>query len=328
MDSVLNEPVIFEPYFKSVIWGGDKIAEFKNVTTELHDIGESWEISAVPGFESIVAEGQLKGMNISDLINRYGVDFLGTKVIGKFHNDFPLLVKIIDARADLSVQVHPDDALAAYRHNSPGKSEMWYIIDRLSGAKIYSGLRAELSPESYCTHIANNSIMEVVGVHESEPGQFYYVPAGTLHAIGAGNLLAEIQQTSDITYRVYDYGRRDAEGNTRELHTELAKDAIDYRYPNDIFPTATTFGVTTEGVVTSPYFKTDFLNLHEGEQFEVFTEGCSFAIIMVTEGVLTITRNTDGRQFVYSRGSTVLLPAAMPACTLSGSTKALLVTMP
>lgn len=325
---MLNEPIIFKPYFKSVIWGGDRIAAFKDVAIGLESVGESWEISAVPGNESVVADGPLKGLSISELTEKYGADFLGTEVMKKYRSGFPLLIKIIDARADLSVQVHPDDALAADRHNSPGKTEMWYIIDSLPDAKIYSGLKAELSPESYRKRIADNSIMEVVGVHESAPGQFYYVPAGTIHAIGAGNLLAEVQQTSDITYRVYDYDRRDSEGNSRPLHTELAVDAIDYRYPNDITPTARIFDVTTEGVVTSPYFKTDFLSLKDDEYFTVDTDGRSFAIIMVTEGNITVCRTTDGKEYAYSRGSTVLLPASMPECTIKGTAKVLLITAP
>ncbi len=325
---MLNEPLIFRPYLKSVIWGGEKIADYKNISSDQKNIGESWEISAVPGHESVVAEGPLKGLSLSELIERFGADFLGSDVMENGGASFPLLVKIIDAKADLSVQVHPDDSLAKARHNSPGKSEMWYIIDCLPNAKIYSGLRDHLSPETYRKRIAGNSIMDVVGVHRSAPGQFYYVPAGTIHAIGAGNLLAEVQQTSDITYRVYDYDRRDAQGKPRELHTDLATDAIDYRYPNDVHPTAEIFDSTTEGAVSSPYFKTDFLNLKGGDEFLVETAGRSFAIIMVAEGDLTIHRMTDGKEFVFHSGSTVLLPASMPKTILSGPTKALLVTIP
>ncbi len=269
----------------------------------------------------------MKGMSIVEISEKYGAHFLGTEVVKKCRQGFPLLIKLIDAREDLSVQVHPDDALAAARHNSPGKTEMWYIIDCVDGAKIYSGLREPLSPETYEKHIADNTIMDAVGVHKSAPGQFYYVPAGTLHAIGAGNLLAEVQQTSDITYRVYDYDRRDAEGNPRELHTALAKEAIDYS-AGEATPTAETFEVTTEGAVTSPYFKTDFLNLKEGESFTVDTRRRSFAIVMVTEGTVTIRRTPDGKTFTYPRGTTVLLPASMPVSALIGPAKALLITVP
>lgn len=325
---MLNEPLIFRPYLKSVIWGGEKIVEYKNIHTDQHNIGESWEISAVRGFESVVADGPLKGLSLSELSENFGSDFLGSNVMKKGSEAFPLLVKIIDARDDLSVQVHPNDALAAVRHNSPGKTEMWYIIDSLPGSKIYSGLRDNLSPESYKMRIANDSIMEVVGIHDSAPGQFYFVPAGTIHAIGAGNFLIEIQQTSDITYRIYDYERRDAQGNPRELHTELAADAIDYRFPNDFTPTAKVFDSTTEGAVISSYFKTDFLNLNDDDEFFVETAGRSFAIIMVTEGMINLHRLSDGKKFTYLSGSTILLPASMPKCSISGPTKALLITIP
>lgn len=325
---MIDEPIIFRPIFKSVIWGGDKIAEYKGVDVDTNDIGESWEISAVPGNESVVAYGPYKGMTLTELVEKFGAGFLGTQVIDKFKSGFPLLIKIIDARADLSVQVHPDDSLAGVRHNSPGKTEMWYIIDCLPDAKIYSGLKAPLSPESYENRIADNSVMDVVGVHFSAPGQFYYVPAGTIHAIGAGNLLAEVQQTSDITYRVYDYDRRDAEGKPRQLHTDLAKDAIDYRFPNDITPTAQTFSSTTEGVVSSPYFKTDLLALGAGDTFCVNPDLRCFVIIMVTEGEISIQRTADSKTFSYPRGTTVLLPASMPECLLTGPAKALVITIP
>lgn len=321
---MFEKPLQFVPYYKSVIWGGDRIAKYKNEVINQENVGESWEISAVPGHESVVADGEYKGKKLTDLVNEYGADFLGTEVFKRCGKEFPLLIKIIDARQDLSVQVHPDDELARKRHNSAGKTEMWYIIDREPGSKIYTGLKAPLNPEEYKRRIADNSIMEVVADHVSEPNQFYFVPAGTIHAIGAGNLLAEVQQTSDITYRVYDYDRRDAEGNPRELHTELATDAIDYRFPNDITPTATVYPATTTKAVTSAYFTTDFLHLIPGEKFDVDTNGKTFAIIIVSKGTLDITLNS-GEILHYKRGDTLLIPASMPPCALSGDCNALFV---
>lgn len=321
---MFEKPLQFVPYYKSVIWGGDRIAKYKNEVINQENVGESWEISAVPGHESVVADGEYKGKKLTDLVNEYGADFLGTEVFKRCGKEFPLLIKIIDARQDLSVQVHPDDELARKRHDSAGKTEMWYIIDREPGSKIYTGLKAPLNPEEYKRRIADNSIMEVVGDHVSEPNQFYFVPAGTIHAIGAGNLLAEVQQTSDITYRVYDYDRRDAEGNPRELHTELATDAIDYRFPNDITPTATVYPATTMKAVTSAYFTTDFLHLIPGEKFDVDTIGKTFAIIIVSKGTLDITLNS-GEILHYKKGDTLLIPASMPPCTLSGDCNALFV---
>lgn len=321
---MFEKPLQFVPYYKSVIWGGDRIAKYKNEVINQENVGESWEISAVPGHESVVADGEYKGKKLTDLVNEYGADFLGTEVFKRCGKEFPLLIKIIDARQDLSVQVHPDDELARKRHDSAGKTEMWYIIDREPGSKIYTGLKAPLNPEEYKRRIADNSIMEVVADHVSEPNQFYFVPAGTIHAIGAGNLLAEVQQTSDITYRVYDYDRRDAEGNPRELHTELATDAIDYRFPNDITPTATVYPATTTKAVTSAYFTTDFLHLIPGEKFDVDTNGKTFAIIIVSKGTLDITLNS-GEILHYKKGDTLLIPASMPPCTLSGDCNALFV---
>ncbi len=216
------------PYFKSVIWGGERICKYKGVEQTEEKIGESWEISAVPGHESVVAEGPYKGMRITELIDCFGAELLGSKVMERYDGKFPLLVKLIDANDNLSVQVHPDDELAKKRHDSLGKTEMWYIIDADKGAKIYSGLNREMTPEEYVARVADNTIEETLAVHDSHPGDIFFLPAGRVHAIGAGNLLAEIQESSDITYRIYDYERRDAQGNARELHTELAKDAIEY----------------------------------------------------------------------------------------------------
>ncbi len=322
---MFDKPLQFVPYYKSVIWGGDRIAKYKNEVINQENVGESWEISAVPGHESVVANGEYKGKKLTDLVNEYGAKFLGTDVYKRCGTDFPLLIKIIDARQDLSVQVHPDDELARKRHNSAGKTEMWYIIDRVPGSKIYTGLKASLTPEEYKKRIADNTIMEVVADHVSEPDQFYFVPAGTIHAIGAGNLLAEVQQTSDITYRVYDYDRRDAAGNPRELHTELATDAIDYRFPNDINPTATVYPSTTSKAVSSAYFTTDFLHLTEDDKFEVNTKGETFAIIIVSKGILDITL-ASGEILHYKKGDTLLIPASMSPCTLSGNCNALFVT--
>ncbi len=319
-----GSPLQFAPYYKSVIWGGDKIAKYKNEKIDLENVGESWEISAVPGHESVVVgSSEFAGLTLPQLVERFGADFVGTEVYKRCGAEFPLLIKIIDARQNLSVQVHPNDDLARVRHNSQGKTEMWYIIDSEPDAKIYTGLCAPLSPESYKERIANNTIMDVVAAHASKPNQFYFVPAGTIHAIGAGNLLAEVQQTSDVTYRVYDYDRRDANGNPRELHTELAVDAIDYRFPNDIEPTGKIFPSTTKGAVTSPYFNIDYIDVVE--PVNVDTQGKSFAIVMVASGSLILT-TADGTEYTYPQGSTLLIPASMPPCKLTGTAKGLLVT--
>lgn len=221
----------FAPVLKTVIWGGDKIARLKNLTNAPSLLGESWEVSAVPGSETVVDRGPLAGYNLAELTTRYGVELLGKGVIERNHGytKFPLLVKIIDARGDLSIQVHPDDRLAAELASGQcGKTEMWHILHSDPGAEIHIGLNGPLTPEEYEKAVADHSIMAHVNSFPSVPGDIFFIPPGRIHAIGAGNLLIEIQQSCDITYRIYDYGRRDKDGNPRELHTELAKRAINF----------------------------------------------------------------------------------------------------
>ncbi len=239
------KPYKFEPYLKTTLWGGYQIAPFKGIFTAQPNIGESWEISGVPGHESRAIERGLiddvdVGLTLTDLIDKYKGLLVGQKVYKKYGNKFPLLVKFIDSRQDLSVQVHPDDKLAMKRHGCQGKTEMWYVIKSDVGAKIYSGLKKNITPDEY-ERLANTPVpdgspsgshspmQDVIATHEAHDGDLYFLPAGRLHAIGAGNFLAEIQETSDITYRVYDFGRKDAHGRPRELHIAEARDAIDYR---------------------------------------------------------------------------------------------------
>ena len=189
----------FAPYLKSVIWGGERIAPFKGIATDQTCIGESWEISAVPGHVSVVDRGPLKGKKLTELINEYDAELVGEAIYRQFGVNFPLLIKLIDACDDLSVQVHPDDALAQKRHHCPGKTEMWHVIDTAPGAKIYVGLKEKTTPEDYERRVADNSIMDVIAAYDSAPGDTFFLPAGRIHAIGAGKLLAELQETSDIT---------------------------------------------------------------------------------------------------------------------------------
>ena len=218
----------FEPYLKSVLWGGEKIAEYKGIDTDQKQIGESWEISGVIGRESVVTEGADAGLSIVELIRKYKGALVGEPIYAKYGDMFPILVKFIDAKQDLSLQVHPNDTIAKNRHNSLGKTEMWYIIDTDENARINVGFTKEITPKEYEQRVANNTIMEVVACHNSKPGDLFYLPAGRIHSIGAGNHIAEIQRTCDITNRAYDFDRRDAQGNTRELHTKWAKNAIDF----------------------------------------------------------------------------------------------------
>lgn len=323
------KPFKFEPYLKETIWGGKQIAEYKGIKTCSENIGESWEISGVKGHESIVAEGgtsfEDKGLTISELIEKYREKLLGEKVYEQFGTDFPLLIKFIDSRQDLSVQVHPDDKLAKERHGCQGKTEMWYIINSKPGAKIYAGLSKHITPEDY-ERIANEEtkeghspLMDVIATHDAHKGDIFFLPAGRLHAIGAGNLLAEIQQTSDITYRVYDYGRRDANGNTRELHVEQAKDAIDYNVYTDYSSTYDKESPLTE-LVKCKYFDVRRLTVNAKATIDYKTH--SFVIAICLKGSAEIN-GTCIRQ-----GETILVPADDNILNITGTIELLTAIIP
>lgn len=309
------KPFKFEPYLKSVLWGGEKIAKYKGIVTDQHNIGESWEISGVDGHESVVAEGDDKGLNLRQIIEKYKGDLVGNAVYAKYGDTFPLLVKIIDAKGDLSVQVHPDDTLAKARNNSYGKTEMWYIIDAEEGAPIYAGLSKQITPEEYEKLVAENAIMDVIARHDSHAGDLFFLPAGRIHAIGAGNLLAEIQQTSDITYRVYDFDRRDANGNPRELHTEQAKDAIDYTVYPEYKSEYDRNGKSATPLVKCQYFDVKREIIDGVSTIDASAD--SFMIIMCLDGEATITDNLGGVTHV-KKGESILVPAVITSMKAEG----------
>ena len=309
-------PFKFVPYLKSVLWGGDKIAPFKGIVTDQKAIGESWEISGVPGHESVVAEGPDKGMTLPALIEKYGARLVGDKVYERFGTTFPLLIKLIDAKKDLSVQVHPDDELAKKRHNSLGKTEMWYIVDAEPEAKIYAGLSKQITPDDYTHLVEDKKIMDVIAQHDSHAGDLFFLPAGRIHAIGAGNLLAEIQETSDITYRVYDFDRRDANGNTRELHTEQAKDAIDYtvypEYKSD-------YDRTAKGnvpLIDCPYFDVNLVKAEGRQVIDINHD--SFMVVMCLDGECQVITDHADITTVH-RGETILVAAATASLEVNGN---------
>lgn len=313
---MLDRPIHFAPYLKSVIWGGGRIASYKGIETDLKSVGESWEISAVPGHVSVVDRGALKGMSLTELIASHGADLLGPEVFAKYGGDFPLLIKFIDAHDRLSLQVHPGDELAAARHNCPGKTELWRVIETTPDAKIYVGLKQEITPEEYERRVADHTIMDVICTYDSAPGDTFFLPAGRIHAIGAGNLLAEIQQTSDITYRIYDYDRRDKDGNPRALHTEEARDAIDYT----VYPTYR----STPGspvLADCEYFIVRDIAL-AGKAVDVVSDRESFTIMMCLAGEAMVDYVLpDGRQYRSLRigaGDTWLFPAVLRPVRVSG----------
>ena len=310
-------PLKFRPILKSAIWGGEKIAPFKGIVTDQKQIGESWEISGVKGNESVVDNGPDAGLTLTQMIEKYGAELVGEKNIARFGATFPLLVKIIDAAGDLSVQVHPDDELAQQRHNSLGKTEMWYIVDVDPGAEICAGLAKEIDADEYVARVADNSLPSVLAHHESHPGDVFFLPAGRIHSIGAGNLLVEVQETSDITYRIYDFGRVDAAtGKPRQLHVEEARDAIDYTvYPDYV----TKAGEEVDGVselVTCGHFSVQRLSF-TGEAKQFAPAADSFTTFTCTEGDLTVT-DTMGNSVKLVKGESMLIPANIGQYTVEG----------
>lgn len=338
-------PIKFEPILKKILWGGSEICRFKQLENKESGVGESWEVSQVPGSISVVANGPLKGKSLTELMEMAPEALLGKKNFQRFGMDFPLLVKFIDAEDDLSIQVHPNDALARKRHNSFGKTEMWYVVDSKPGAKLVSGFSKQIDAEEYSRRIAENTIEEVLQSHEAKAGDVFFLPAGRVHAIGAGLFIAEIQQSSNITYRLYDYNRKDDQGNGRELHTELAKDAIDFKLYDNLQTDYKALENDLTPLVSCPYFTTNRIHLVADES--------GFETVMTEEGPLRMPmtetiemdRNYDGfdsfviyvcmkgegqvqygsDQFLdIKQGETVLLPAALNSTVISTTNELLL----
>ena len=302
-------PLKFEPILKTIVWGGEKIAPYKGIETEQKHIGESWELSGVAGNESVVADGPLKGKTIAQLVKEYKADLVGKHVYENTGDEFPLLIKFIDALTeDLSIQVHPNDELAAKRHNgSKGKTEMWYVVDAEPGAHLLAGLTEKITPEQYAAKVADGTITDVLARYEVKPGDVFFLPAGRIHAICGGCFIAEIQQTSNITYRIYDYGRLGLDGKPREVHTELAKDAIDYT----VYPTYRTDYTPAKDeeveVVSCQYFTTSIYDLTLPYAKDL-SQIDSFLVVMCLTGSGTI--EVDGEEVPVHQGETVLIPAA------------------
>ena len=308
-------PLKFEPILKQTLWGGDKIIPFKHLNETLPNVGESWEVSAVEGSESVVANGTDKGYTLPEMVRKYKEELVGEANYARFGNKFPLLIKFIDAKLDLSIQVHPGDELAKKRHNSFGKNEMWYVIAADKGAKLISGFAEEITPKEYKDRVHNGTFAEVLQTCAIEPGDVFYVPAGRVHGIGAGAFVAEIQQTSDITYRIFDYNRKDAEGKSRELHTTQAIEAINFADVQDDFRTEYDH-LKNEPVelVASPYFTTSIYDMTEEITCD-YSELDSFVIFICVEGACHITDDSQN-EIAVRAGETVLLPAVVQEVTI------------
>lgn len=302
------KPFRFTPILKSLIWGGDKIAPYKGMETSMANIGESWELSGVAGDESVVAEGEYAGLTLPQLIGELKGELVGEAVYGRFGKEFPLLVKFIDARDDLSIQVHPNDELAQARHGKHGKTEMWYVVGADEGAHLKAGFAQPLAPEEYGSRVADNTLTDVLCDYAVRPGDVFFLPAGRVHAICAGSFVAEIQQTSDVTYRIYDYGRVGKDGRPRELHTELAKDAIDYTVLPDYRTHYDAAKNRETELVSCPYFITSLYDLDAPVEKDL-SQTDSFLVVMCLSGRGVLT-DDEGNETAVHQGETVLVPAS------------------
>jgi len=299
-------PLKFKPILKERLWGGTKLKEVLGKPIENDITGESWELSGVAGDISEVANGPLTGTSLQNLIANHGKQLLGKSVVDRFGDEFPILIKFIDAKQDLSIQLHPNDELAKQRHNSFGKTEMWYIMDADPGAKLIVGFNKDVEKEEYVKSLEEGSLLDLMNYEEVEEGDTFFINTGKIHAIGAGVLLAEIQQTSDITYRVFDFDRKDKNGNLRELHTSLAVDAIDYKKKDDFKVSYSAQTDVVNEMVDCPYFKTNFMELSRPIHQD-FTNRDSFTIYMCVGGKAAITN--DFGSTLIKKGETVLVPA-------------------
>lgn len=314
----------FEPILKQTLWGGDRIVPYKGLAAGPAHVGESWELSGVRGNESVVANGPWAGTTLPALIAREKGALVGDSVYARFGEEFPLLIKFIDAREDLSIQVHPNDALARRRHGSQGKTEMWYVVDAAPGARLRSGFARRVTPDEYEASVANDTVTQILREYEVRRGDLFFLPAGRVHSIGAGSFIAEIQQTSDITYRIYDFNRRDANGNLRELHTEQAKGAIDYSVEADYRTRYEAVKDRPVELVACPYFTTTLYDLTRPCEIDLAATD-SFLVVMCIEGSGTLT-DDQGSAMPLRQGETVLVPASAKSLSVSPQSSIKLLT--
>ena len=313
----INYPIKFKPILKQTIWGGEKLMTVLNKQSDEKNIGESWEISSVDRNISIVANGKLKGESLENLLIIYRDALVGKKVFNEFSYKFPLLIKYIDAKEALSIQLHPNDKLAKERHNSFGKTEMWYVMQADEGGDLIVGFKEDSNKEGYLEHLKNKSLLEILNVDKVQKGDVYFIPTGRVHAIGAGVMLAEIQQTSDVTYRIYDWDRKDTRGNYRKLHTELALDAIDYKAQEEY---STVYNKTLNkqsNIVDCQYFTTNIIPI-KGEIKIDHSNKDSFVIYMCVKGEVAFHYGEDEIE-TLSNGETVLIPAILNEFSISST---------
>ena len=309
----------FEPLLKQTIWGGDKIVTFKHLESDLDSVGESWEISGVPGDESVVANGEYKGKTLNEVLAEMKDKLVGADNYKRFGDRFPLLIKFIDARQDLSIQVHPDDETAHRQGKPMGKTEMWYVMDSDENASLKVGLKKKITPEEYAQMVEDDTICVALGNYKVKSGDCFFIPAGRIHAICSGSFIAEIQQTSDVTYRIYDYKRKDKNGNYRQLHTKEAAEAIDYTVLDNYRTEYTPVKNEATPLVSCPLFTTAVYDLTEPMTLD-YTELDSFVILIALKGEGTIL-TSSGETFSFREGESVLLPATTDMIKVEGTIK-------
>jgi len=315
-------PIKFNPILKPTIWGGDKINQLKQITDGQPTVGESWEISAVTGFESVVGNGAYRGYDLPSLVRSLKEELVGADNYARFGDKFPLLVKFIDAHDDLSIQVHPDDNLAMKRHHTLGKTEMWYVLSADKGAHLIAGFSQKITPQQYREKVEDGSFVDALQTYYVKQGDVYYIPAGRVHSLGKGTMVVEVQETSDITYRIFDYNRKDKNGNLRQLHVAEATDAIDF---DDISGEAKIDYQLTDNksveLVSSPKFTTSVYHLTSDFLCD-YSNIDSFVILVCTEGTCQVV--VDEAQETICAGETVLLPAIAQSVKLIPSDTATL----
>ena len=316
----------FNSILKPVLWGGDKIVTFKRLPASGEPIGESWELSAIPGRESVVDGGQDSGLTLSQLVARYGADLVGEDVYRRYGGQFPLLIKVIDAHRDLSIQVHPGDEIAMRRHGCQGKNEMWYILHADDNAMIRAGFSQSLSPQEFDRRLADGTLLEVINAAPSRPGDVFFIPSGQIHTIGAGNLLVEIQQSSDVTYRVWDYNRRDADGNLRQLHVQEAREALDLDARDDQVHDFPVIGLGMSRLVRCRDFEVTQLDVAHSRTLDL-PRPHSFVAMFCVKACATLA--VQGMPAVTLRqGQLALLPAIVDRVEITGEATLLLATVP
>lgn len=303
-------PLLFEPNLHAVVWGGQKLRKLKQMTPTDEPIGESWEVSAVSSSTSVISNGVFAGKLLTEVIASAPVQILGESVAKQYNNQLPLLVKFIDAKKDLSIQVHPNDEMAQRIHNKMGKSEMWYVIDAEPGSYLYAGFKQQITPYEYRKRVDDGSICEVLARHEVHKGDVFYLPAGRVHAICGGILLAEVQQSSDVTYRIFDYNRPGMDGKPRELHTELAAEALDYHVEDDYRTIYADDANRANPVINSPYFSVRVTEF-SGSFHRNLIKYDSFIITMCLKGDCEIRVRETGDVVKLCAGHSCLIPSSI-----------------